>query len=177
MIILVTGGQRSGKSSFAESVLKNEESVAYIATARMTDEEMALRVKKHQEDRPRTWTSLERNYNLAHDIKEEAMILECVGTLVSNRLYDKTKDMEKIPPDLAKDIEDEIFEEVKALVDLAKNKDKKLVLVSNEVGLALTPMNNLARTYTDMLGRLNQGLAKLADEVYLVVAGIEVKIK
>lgn len=178
MIRLVTGGQRSGKSSFAEGLLKNKEKVAYIATARVDGQEMAERVKKHKESRPESWRTIEAYEDfLSYLGDEDYYLLECLGTMTSNIMYDLTKDMERISPEVAKGIEDRVYKNVADLVAYCREEDKDLIIITNEVGLSLTPMDHISRVYTDTLGRISQRVAKLSDEVYLVVCGIEMKIK
>ncbi|WP_054252618.1 bifunctional adenosylcobinamide kinase/adenosylcobinamide-phosphate guanylyltransferase [Neofamilia massiliensis] len=178
MIRLVTGGQRSGKSSFAEGLLKDKENVAYIATANVDGEEMEERVKRHKETRPETWSTYECYKDfLSHIGDEDYLLLECLGTMTSNIMYEKTKDLERIAPELAKEIEDEVYKNVKELITYVRGRDKDLTIITNEVGLSLTPMDHISRVYTDCLGRISQRVAKLCDEVYLVVCGIEMKLK
>lgn len=178
MIRLITGGQRSGKSNFAEALLKDKKSVAYMATSIAGDEEMKARIKNHQSSRPCEWRTVEKNYGLADEVGEEDFyLLECLGTLTSNILFDYTKDTEYVDDDLMKAIEDRLFDQVKALVDRVREEDKDLIIVTNEVGMCLTSLNHIGRVYTDILGRLNQKVARMADQVYLVVSGIEVRIK
>lgn len=178
MIKLITGGQRSGKSNFAESLLKDKDDVTYIATSKADGAEMKERIKIHKSHRPAVWKTAERYRNFTEIVDENHYYLfECVGTMVSNIMYDKTKDMELIDTKMSKEIEDEVFEEINALSDLIKKEDKELIIVTNEVGFSLTPNNHVGRVYTDILGRVNQRLGKISDEVYLVVCGIELKIK
>lgn len=179
MITLVTGGARSGKSSFAESLLKDESSVLYMATARVEDKEMEDRVAKHQERRPSTWGLFEGDRNLSEEIQENysGYLLDCLTVLSSNHMFDITEDRETFPPEIMKEVEDSIFGEVEALIKKANEKEKNLVIVTNEIGDAPVPMYAVTRAFRDIQGRVNQRVAHLADLVYLVVCGIPVKIK
>ncbi|MDO5027646.1 MAG: bifunctional adenosylcobinamide kinase/adenosylcobinamide-phosphate guanylyltransferase [Bacillota bacterium] len=178
MISLITGGQRSGKSSFAESLLKNKDKVAYIATAKVDGQEMAERIKIHQESRPKAWRTIEAYKDfLAYVEDEDYYLLECLGTMTANIMYDLTKDLERIPARLAKEVEDTVYNNVMDLINFCRDRDKDLIIITNEVGLSLTPMDHIGRVYTDSLGRISQRIAKEADQVYLVVCGIEMKIK
>lgn len=178
MIVLVTGGQRSGKSNYAERLLRDKEKVAYIATSTIDGKEMEERVKIHRASRPSSWRTIEKYKDFLEELGDEDFYLfECLGTMTSNIMFDHTKNLEYIPPDLSKKIEDEVYDNMKDLIEAIKEKDKNLIIVSNEVGFSLTPINHFGRVYTDILGRINQKMAAMADEVYLVVAGIEMRIK
>lgn len=110
MITLVTGGARSGKSRFAESLYKNDKDVVYIATAKLTDSEMKERIEHHQNSRPKYWRTYEANYNLSHGIASERnYLLDCITLLTSNIMYDISKDKEVIDIKMQKIIEDKVF--------------------------------------------------------------------
>lgn len=178
MITLITGGQRSGKSNFAQSLLMGKEKVAYIATSKVEDWEMKERVKIHKENRPASWRTIEAYRSLDDEIgDEDYYLLECLGTMTSNIMYDLTKHNEYINAELSKEVEDEIYFEVEKLINKIKLKNKNLVVVTNEVGFSLTSEHHISRVYQDILGRLNQRVAKLSDEAYLVVSGMRVKLK
>ncbi|NLJ87840.1 MAG: bifunctional adenosylcobinamide kinase/adenosylcobinamide-phosphate guanylyltransferase [Epulopiscium sp.] len=178
MITLVTGGARSGKSRFAESLYKNDKDVVYIATAKLTDSEMKERIEHHQNSRPKYWRTYEANYNLSHGIASERnYLLDCITLLTSNIMYDISKDKEVIDIKMQKIIEDKVFYEVKKLIDEIKKNDYNLVIVTNEVGYSIVPSHPISRIFRDIQGRVNQRLAAVADQVYLVCCGIPVKIK
>lgn len=178
MITLITGGQRSGKSNFAEKLLKNRDDVTYIATSLADGEEMKERIRIHKSHRPKTWKTVETYRDFSNYVDEnDYYILECVGTMVSNIMYEKTKDLEMIDTKISKEIEDDIFKEISDLIISVRDKDKNLILVTNEVGLSLTPNNHVGRVYTDILGRVNQRIGKMVDKAYLIVCGIEVELK
>ncbi|MFU0824655.1 bifunctional adenosylcobinamide kinase/adenosylcobinamide-phosphate guanylyltransferase [Clostridium sp.] len=178
MITLVTGGARSGKSTFAESLYENDKDVVYIATAKAIDDEMKQRVKHHQNSRPKQWRTYEGNYNLSKAIgNEEKYLLDCVTILTSNIMYDMSKDEENISFELQKLIEDKVFFEVKGLIDKIREKNYNLVIVTNEVGDSIVPSHPVSRAFRDIQGRVNQRIAAVADQVYLVCCGIPVKIK
>lgn len=178
MITLVTGGARSGKSTFAESIYGNHKDVVYMATAKVTDDEMKERVKHHQNSRPKEWRTYEANYNLSNGIgNEQQYLLDCITILISNIMYDMSKDEEKIDFEIQKVIEDRVFFEVKRLIDEIRKKDYNLVMVTNEVGDSIVPSHPVSRAFRDIQGRVNQRIAAVADQVYLVCCGIPVKIK
>lgn len=178
MITLVTGGARSGKSTFAESKYLDKKDVVYIATSRIWDEEMQERVNHHQESRPRQWRTFEGNYNLVNAINDERYyLLDCITVLTSNIMFDITKDKEYIDFELQKEVEDTVIEEITNLVNLVNSKGYDLTLVTNEVGLSIVPENHVSRVFRDIQGRVNQRIAALSQQVYLVCCGIPVKIK
>ena len=178
MIYLITGGARSGKSTFAENLYKDKKDVVYIATSRVYDEEMNERIHLHKESRPQEWRTFEGNYNLDDSIeKEKNYILDCITVLSSNIMFDITKDIEYIDYQMQKKVEDKIISEINNLINEVRNKGYNLVLVTNEVGDSIVPEHHISRVFRDIQGRVNQKIAALSDEVYLVCCGIPVKIK
>src|SRR5699024_8870453 len=135
MIRLITGGARSGKSSFAESLYKDKEDVVYIATSKMRDEEMAERIQLHQRSRPESWRTFEGNYNLKEAIgKERNYLLDCITVLTSNIMFDMSNNVEYIDYRLQNEIEDRIIYEIESLIENIRNGGYNLVMVTNEVG-------------------------------------------
>jgi len=178
MIILVTGGARSGKSSFAEKKYENKKNVVYIATSKVMDKEMEDRVHLHKESRPSCWRTFEGNYDLDTAIgEEENYLLDCITVLTSNIMYDLTKNEERISIELQKKVEDIVFNELNKLINKIEKKDFNLVLVTNEIGYSLVPENHIGRVFRDIQGRVNQRIASISDEVYLVCCGLPVKVK
>lgn len=178
MIILVTGGARSGKSSFAENLYKNENEVVYIATSKIFDKEMENRVEAHRKQRPITWRTFEANYNLDKAVeKEDFYLLDCITLLSSNIMYDITKDLEDIDFSTQEKVEKRITNELDKLINKIRRENKNLILVTNELGMSIVPENKLARIYRDIQGRINQKVAKESDQVYLVVCGLPVRVK
>jgi adenosylcobinamide kinase/adenosylcobinamide-phosphate guanylyltransferase len=178
MITLVTGGARSGKSSFAENIYNGKNDVVYIATSKITDKEMEDRVHLHRKFRPSQWRTFEANYRLYEALGEEKnYLLDCITVLTSNIMFDITKDEERISIELQMKVEDTIYEELKNLIQAVREKGYNLVLVTNEVGDSLVPENHIGRVFRDVQGRINQRIARLSDEVYLVCCGIPVRIK
>lgn len=178
MIYLVTGGARSGKSSFAESLYKDTLDVVYIATSKITDKEMEDRIRLHRESRPKEWRTYEGNYKLIDAIGEEKnYLLDCMTVLTSNIMFDISKDAEYIDNELQSKIEDKIILELENLIKKVKDKGCNLILVTNEVGDSIVPEHHISRVFRDIQGRINQRIASLSDKVYLVCCGIPVKIK
>jgi adenosylcobinamide kinase/adenosylcobinamide-phosphate guanylyltransferase len=173
---LITGGARCGKSRFAELLAAHtKRPVVYIATAQIGDEEMALRVKKHQQQRPSTWRLIEEPRNIRDtllQLKDEDVIilLDCVTLWLTNLLL--------ADGDLSNnERETQILDVVKEVAQLAQKIKPQVIFVSNEVGQGIVPEYPLARAYRDLAGRSNQILAHSADDVYLVVAGFPMEIK
>lgn len=178
MITLVTGGARSGKSTFAEKLYEDKEDVVYIATSKIWDEEMRERVDLHRKNRPKIWRTYEGNYGLRDSIgKERHYLLDCMTVMTSNIMFDMTGDIEYIDYELQEKIEGTVVQELKSLIDEIRLKGYDLVLVTNEVGYSIVPDNHISRVFRDMQGRINQKIAALSDNVYLVCCGIPVKIK
>lgn len=178
-MILVTGGARSGKSSFGESLLKDKKEVLYIATSIPFDEEMKNRVKKHRESRPEHWHTLEAYKSLGASIRNlkkqyDGIILDCITIMITNLIFENFDEAIEID---YKAIEEKIMGEMKAMVSALKELNSEVVLITNEVGSGIVPENRLSREFRDIAGRVNQYLAREAEEVYLAVSGIPVKIK
>ena len=178
MIALVTGGARSGKSRFAENLYENKEDVVYIATSKIWDNEMQERVKLHQQTRPKEWRTFEGNYNLQKAIgEEENYLLDCVTVLTANIMFDISKDIDYIDFQMQNEIENKVIFQIENLINDIKEKNYNLLLVTNEVGDSIVPEHHVSRVFRDIQGRVNQRIATLVDEVYLVCCGIPVKIK
>ncbi len=166
-IILITGGARSGKSTYAERLaLSLSASPVYMATARITDEEFAQRVRIHRERRGREWTNIEESHALSrHDISGRTVLIDCLTMWCSNFFFDHDG---QIQPTL---------EAVEREFDRFTEQDATFIFVTNEIGMGGTSANDLQRHFTDLLGWVNQYVAARADEVVLMVSGIPVKIK
>lgn len=182
-LVVVTGGARSGKSTFAEKIAKDCNSdVVYIATSIPFDDEMKARIKKHIEQRPDTWKTIEAYKDLdKHLAKEEkgqvVYLLDCITIMVTNILLEASIDWDKASNNEIDCIEAQIKLEIEKLLKVVNEKDTTFILVTNEVGMGIVPENKLSRIFRDIAGRINQILAQAADEVYLCVSGIPVKIK
>ena len=177
-IILVTGGARSGKSTFAESIYQTKNDVVYIATSNVNDEEMKERIKRHQLRRSQTWTTFEGTYNLHNAVCEtKNYIVDCITILASTIMFDMTWDHKKISFALQKEVEQKILSELTSLIQQVKQIDGTLVMVTNEVGSSIVPEQHVARIYRDIIGNVNQHIASLCDEVYLVVCGMPLQLK
>lgn len=171
-IILITGGQRSGKSQYAESMaLSLSDNPVYIATAHVWDEEFKERVEKHQQRRGPQWENIEEERNLGSIyIYNKVALIDCLTLWATNFFFAESS--EDYIPDV-----DKCLEEIKAEFDKFTNQDATFIFVTNEIGNGGVSGNAIQRRFTDLLGWLNQYVAKKADEVYLTVCGIPVKIK
>ena len=157
-IILITGGQRSGKSRQAEQMaLSLASNPVYVATAHIWDDEFRERVRKHQERRGPQWTNIEEEKYLSrHDLTERVVVIDCVTLWLTNFFFE-TSDV------------DQTLEAVKQEFDRFTSHDATYIFVTNEIGSQ--------RKFTDLEGWMNQYIASKADEVILMVSGIAVKIK
>jgi adenosylcobinamide kinase / adenosylcobinamide phosphate guanyltransferase, putative len=191
-IVLVTGGARSGKSSFAESKLLQKEGVCYIATGLVMkeDPEWQERVKLHQERRPQSWDTLEQYRDLATWIEQDDhgdYLVDCATMLTTNRLFDLVN--EWYPEKgylsdeqfLSKAEQARILEAMEAewsqILSAMKERQATFWIVTNEVGLGIVPDTRLGRYFRDLQGRVNQLIAKEASEVYLVICGLAQQLK
>lgn len=176
-IILVTGGARSGKSSFAERyVAKYGKKVGYIATSKICDEEMEYRVKLHRERRPAGWETFESPYSAHEVIREQGksydmFLFDCMTIYVSN-ILSTVKDIDDFDGNYKI-----VTKRLKQFITAILESDATVVIVTNEVGSGIVPNNRLAREYRDLAGLANQMLAEAAEKVFLVVSGIPVDIK
>jgi len=178
-VILVLGGARSGKSSLAEKLARQmSDHVFYVATAAAHDEEMAERIRQHRARRPATWKTLEETHRLPELLMElpanSVVLIDCLTLWVSNLLLDQT-----MPRDGAGESEKELYivAEAGRLLEAARKRGHRVVMVSNEVGNGLVPDKELGRKYRDIIGRVNQLVAGEAQKVYLVIAGIPLDLK
>ncbi len=173
-VTLVLGGARSGKSHFAQTLANAlNGAVVYIATAQALDSEMQQRVAKHRSERPPHWQTLELSLAVAQGyrqsgLKPAVVLLDCLTLLVSNVILAECPG-EEIEAERAMAAVDH---ELDALLELIKQDSAQWIIVSNEAGMGLVPPYPLGRVYRDALGIANQRLAAIADQVFLMVAGI-----
>ncbi len=167
-VILITGGSRSGKSSYAEQLaLSLSDSPVYLATARIWDEEFRERVRRHQERRGPQWTNLEEEKYLSRhvDLAGRVVVVDCLTLWCTNFFFDSQSDV------------DASLAALKAEFDRFTAQEATFLFVTNEIGMGGTSDNVLQRRFTDLQGWMNQYVASQADEVLLMVSGIPVKIK
>lgn len=166
-IIFVTGGQRSGKSSYAQGLAESlSANPLYLATARRWDKDFEQRIKRHQADRGNRWTTIEEDKLLSrHQLNGKTVLMDCVTLWLTNIFDDNNY---QLTPSL---------EEAKAEWDKFTKQDFTLIVVSNEIGMSLHGSNQASRDFTDLQGWVNQHIARNADEVFLLISGIPLKIK
>ena len=166
-VVLITGGSRSGKSSYAEKLaLELSENPVYLATARIWDEEFRERVRRHQARRGPQWTNLEEEKYLSrHSLAGRVIVVDCLTLWCTNFFFDLESDV------------DRALEAAKAEFDRFTAQDATFLFVTNEIGMGGTSDNEIQRKFTDLQGWMNQYAAARADEVILMVSGIPVKIK
>ena len=165
-IILITGGQRSGKSQQAEQLaLSLSDHPVYLATAHIWDDEFCERVKKHQERRGSQWTNIEEEKFLSrHDLTGRVVVIDCVTLWLTNFFFETS--------DVA-----QTLEAAKEEFNRFTAPDATYIFVTNEIGSGGVSENVIQRKFTDLEGWMNQYIAQQADEVVLMVSGIPVKIK
>lgn len=165
-IVLVTGGQRSGKSAFAEKLaLELSEHPLYVATARIWDSDFAQRVEKHQKRRGLQWTTIEEEKYLGQlHVDGCVVLIDCCTLWATNFLFDLED-----PAECQKALQTEF--------DQFTSQNAVFIFVTNEIGMGGVSENELQRKFCDLQGWLNQYVAAYADDVYLLVSGIPMKIK
>lgn len=190
-IILITGGERSGKSRFAEQLaLRLSDHPVYLATARIWDEEFSVRVERHRKRRGPQWTNIEEEKQLSrHRLEGRTVVVDCLTLWATNFFFDYRPDPENRQNRLqGTTMERQQAEEGLRQVEYAlqnvkreflrfTDQDATFIFVTNEIGMGGVSANDVQRRFTDLLGWTNQFVASQADEVYLMVSGIPVKIK
>jgi adenosylcobinamide kinase/adenosylcobinamide-phosphate guanylyltransferase len=172
-LTLVLGGVRAGKSRYAQELAQRGGRVLYVATAEAGDEEMAARIRAHQEERPSDWATLEEPTDVAGALESrlsdvDTVLLDCLTLWVSNLLLQDPNHQ---------GIRADIQTEARRLIALYEQHNADWIVVSNEVGLGVVPATKLGRIYADELGRVNQLFAAAADEVMVMFAGLPVNVR
>jgi adenosylcobinamide kinase/adenosylcobinamide-phosphate guanylyltransferase len=173
--IFITGGARSGKSSFAEQTAHNFGApLCYLATAQPLDDEMGRRIEKHQQRRGDAWHTIEEPLQLAQALAENdgrfnAILVDCLTLWLTNLLL--------LDEEPGNDSEEWIMGKVQHLAATLRNIKTPVIIVTNEVGMGIVPENRLARMFRDIAGQANQIIAAAADEAWLVASGIPLKLK
>ncbi len=166
-IILVTGGQRSGKSSYSERLaLSKSPNPIYMATARVWDEEFRIRIERHKKGRGDRWVNIEEEKYLSkHNMSGKVVVIDCVTLWSTNFFYDLESDVQLS------------LEALKSEFEKFTVNDGVYIFVTNEIGLGGVSDNMIQRKFTDLLGWFNQYIASRADTVIFMVSGIPIKIK
>ena len=172
-IILITGGQRSGKSSCAERMaLSLSPNPIYLATAHVWDDEFRERVRKHQLRRGPEWTNIEEGRFLSRvDVVGRVVLVDCCTLWATNFFASHGMDDHHLPD------ADAVLSEICSEYDRFTMQDATYIFVTNEIGCGGVSPNPLQRRFADIMGWFNQYVAQSADEVYLMVSGIQMKIK
>jgi adenosylcobinamide kinase/adenosylcobinamide-phosphate guanylyltransferase len=169
-LIFITGGCRSGKSRFALDYANQHFSKKmYLATCEALDQEMAQRIEHHKKMRGPEWHTIEEPIEISDQIKlhgdeVEVIVLDCITLWLSNLLMRRKDDLE-------------IMEEISRFINTIKEKQTSLILVSNEVGLGIVPVDPLGRRFRDLSGMANQKIAEVVNTVILMVSGIPIFLK
>jgi adenosylcobinamide kinase/adenosylcobinamide-phosphate guanylyltransferase len=169
-VIFITGGCRSGKSRFALNYANQHFSKKiYLATCEVLDEEMAQRVEDHKKIRGPEWQTIEQSIAIVNEIKKyrdkvEVILLDCITLWLSNLLMKWNSDSR-------------IVGEVDRLIDVIKQSQTSLIIVSNEVGMGIVPPEPLGRRFRDLSGMVNQRVAEVASTVIFMVSGIPIFLK
>lgn len=164
------GGARSGKSRFAQECAGGFPRVAFVATAKASDAEMIEKIRRHQDERPNHWQTLEEPLELAnvvadHALKFDVLLVDCLTIFVANLLQAAESDPASVEP------------RIERFLDALSTAPASVVLVSNEVGSGVVPPYPAGRRFRDALGQLNQRVAAIADVVVLMVAGLPLALK
>jgi len=167
MIYFITGGQRSGKSSYAQKLaLKLSENPLYIATSRVWDEDHKKRILRHKDDRNNKWTTIEEEkYFSRIELNNKVAVIDCITLWLTNYFVDNHYNIDKI------------LDLVKSELNILAKADATIIIVSNELGMGLHAETEVARKFTDLQGWTNQYIAEMADKVFLMVSGIPIQVK
>ncbi len=168
---MITGGERSGKSTYAERLALNlSANPVYLATAHPWDDEFRQRIRRHKERRGPQWTNIEEERQLSrHRLEGRVVLVDCLTLWATNYFF--SGDEQHIP-----DV-DSVLAELKAEFDRLISQQATFIMVTNEIGMGGVSANAIQRRFTDLMGWFNQYVAAQADEVVLMVSGIPVKIK
>lgn len=168
MIYLITGGERSGKSSYAQNLaLQLSNSPIYVATARKWDADFQNRIDRHQQERDERWTNIEEEKYLSKiDFTGKVALIDCVTLWLTNFFTDHQYDVNL-----------SLEEAKKEFLSIANQENATLIIVTNEIGMGVHAETHIGRKFTELQGWMNQFLASNADEVVLMVSGIPVRIK
>ena len=166
-IHLITGGERSGKSTYAErEALRLSKSPVYLATARVWDEEFRQRILRHQERRGPEWTNIEEDIRPSkHDFTGRVVLIDCITLWATNYFFDMQQDV------------DQALEALKKEFDTLVQQDATFIFVTNELGMGGTSESRTQRLFTQLQGWMNQHVAARADRVTLMVSGLPLIVK
>lgn len=169
-ITLILGGARSGKSHFAQRLAALHSPVAFVATARPSDDEMRRKIERHKAERPAEWSTIEEPLALETVLQHEAsnfslLLIDCLTLYTSNLMTAENNDPEAV------------LRRASRFCEMLPSVGSSVLLVSNEVGAGIVPMHPLGRMFRDLLGEINQRVAAVADNVLLMTAGLPLVLK
>lgn len=166
-IILITGGQRSGKSGYAQRLaLSLSSSPIYLATSRVWDDEHRERIERHQADRGSEWINIEEEKFLSnHQLEGRVVLVDCLTLWATNFFFDYDSDVNKS------------LSMMKQEFDKFTNQNAQFIFVTNEIGMGGTSENRIQRLFTDLQGWMNQYVAEQSDRVFMMVSGIPLQVK
>ncbi len=179
-LIFIFGACRSGKSSYAVNRFKNMPSVAYIATSLLLDDEMQLRVKRHKQERPDGWTTIESPLSLSKTIQQiepdiKYIILDCLTMYLANN-FGQGEALEQL--DEQERFEEWLRDDMRQLISGVKSLPaEEVIIIGNEVGAGIVPVSRTTRFFRDMCGLMNRIVAVEADEVIKMEAGLINRLK
>ena len=168
MFYLITGGERSGKSSYAQKLaLELSDAPMYVATARKWDTDFENRIDRHQKERDERWTNIEEEKYLSKiDFSGKTALVDCVTLWLTNFFVDHQNDVNL-----------SLEEAKKEFLAIANHENANIIIVTNEIGMGVHAETHIGRKFVELQGWMNQFLAENAHEVVLMVSGIPVKIK
>jgi adenosylcobinamide kinase/adenosylcobinamide-phosphate guanylyltransferase len=169
-VTLVLGGARSGKSRYAQQLAEQSRRVVFVATAKASDDEMRVKIQRHREDRPKDWLTVEEPLELPkvlaqYELECDVIVVDCLTLFAASLLEAEGDDGVAIESRIG------------ALCESLRAVQCAVVAVSNEVGSGVVPEYPLGRKYRDLLGEINQRVARVADDVVLMVAGLPLALK
>lgn len=167
MIHYITGGERSGKSSYAQQLAESlSNSPYYLATSRIWDKDFEKRVERHKNDRDERWTTVEEETKISAVIPENCVIvIDCITLWLTNLYVDFDQNVEKALEFATNEIE-----------KLSK-LNGEIIIISNEIGMGVHAQTHVARKFTELQGWTNQRIAKKADKAIFMVSGLPLKLK
>lgn len=167
MIHYITGGERSGKSKYAQNLaMQLSNNPFYLATSRIWDDNHRKRIDRHIADRDERWTSIEEEKELAKVIQDTSVVvIDCVTLWLTNFFVDTKNDIEQS------------LAEAKIEFDKLLNIDATVIIISNEIGMGVHATTEIGRKFTELQGWMNQHIANHADKATLMISGIPVQIK
>ncbi len=183
-LILITGGVRSGKSSFAQQLAESfkDKDITFIATLIPKDKEMEIRVEKHKQSRPKSWKTIiaedpqKISAHLQTKAAKDVILIDCLTILLSNLCLKEKSFFEENHQKWEK-TKTNILNKIYSLGETIALKESTTIMVTNEVGWSIIPQSLTARRFQDLQGKANQLMASLAESVYIVICGIPLKLK